>query len=500
MVRSTKRILLINWDSYPNLATGGVYFWAKRLIEGVPGWKFLVFHQLSNPNANAEYSLPPNVEKVIELPIFGTSRFEEYCDDGHSLLQKIRKTPGRLVEGSFLPVFESFLTGFISDDSEATELVNLVYEMRRLMRGRDSKKLLEHPATWEVFLDRLRRDPLYREMGIRQALTAFRVIQRGLQTLSLELPKVDVVHCSLAWLPSFMAIVAKMEQGSPVLITEHGVAYRELLLYYNAYLYDQPSKIFWKVFSRNVVRAVYEAADIIAPVCRANEVWERILGADPSKIRVVYNGIDTERFRPMDVPREEGVPTIISVARVDPFKDITTLAYATKYAKERIPAIRCLLYGDSTTLEYARTCVRVVESLELGESFKFMGSTKEPEKAYNAGDLIVFSGITEGFPFSIIEAMACGKAVVATVVGGVPEALGDCGLLVKSRQPRELANAIIKLLADEKLRNQLGAAALKRAREQFSIGSSIQRISQLYETLASRETRPEVMKEVPVRR
>ena len=129
-----------------------------------------------------------------------------------------------------------------------------------------------------------------------------------------------------------------------------------------------------------------------------------------------------------------------------------------------------------------------------------MGSTKEPEKAYNAGDLIVFSGITEGFPFSIIEAMACGKAVVATAVGGVPEALGDCGLLVKSRQPRELANAIIKLLADEKLRNQLGAAALKRAREQFSIGSSIQRISQLYETLASRETRPEVMKEVPVRR
>ena len=150
MVKSTKRILLVNWDSYPNLATGGVYFWAKRLIEGVPGWKFLVFHQLSNPNANAEYALPPNVEKVIELPIFGTSRLEEYCDDGHSLLQKIRKTPGRLVEGSFLPVFESFLTGFISDDYDATELVSLVCEMRRVMRGRDSKKLLEHPATWEI--------------------------------------------------------------------------------------------------------------------------------------------------------------------------------------------------------------------------------------------------------------------------------------------------------------------------------------------------------------
>jgi len=499
MVRSTKKVLLINWDSYPNFATGGVYFWAKRLIEGLPDWKFVVFHQLSNPNASSEYPLPPNVEKVIELPIFGTSRYEEYCDDGRPLLRKIRGTSKRLVEESFLPLFESFMAGFIADDSGASQLVDLVCELRKVMRGRDSKKLLEHPATWEIFLDCLRKDPLYREMGIREALTAFRVMQRGLQMLSLELPRVDITHCSLAWLPSFMAIVAKREQGSPILITEHGVAYRELLLYYNAYLYDQPSKIFWKVFSRNVVRAIYEAADIIAPVCRANEVWERTLGADPSKIRVVYNGIDTERFRPMDVPREERAPTVISVARVDPFKDITNLAYAIKYAKERIPNIRCLLYGDSNNLEYSRRCVSVVESLALGESFKFMGSTKEPEKAYNSGDLVVFSGITEGFPFSIIEAMACGKAIVATAVGGVPEALGECGLLVKSRQPRDLASAITRLLTDEKLRNQLGAASLKRAREQFSIGSSIQRISQLYESLASRETRPEVMKEVPVR-
>jgi glycosyltransferase involved in cell wall biosynthesis len=500
MVRSTKKVLLINWDSYPNFATGGVYFWAKRLIEGLPNWKFIVFHQLSNPNASAEYPLPPNVEKVIELPIFGTSRYEEYCDDGRPLLRKIRETPKRLVEESFLPLFESFMAGFIADDSDASQLVELVCELRKVMRGRDSKKLLEHPATWEIFLDCLRKDPLYREMGIREALTAFRVMQRGLQMLSLELPRVDITHCSLAWLPSFMAIVVKREQGSPILITEHGVAYRELLLYYNAYLYDQPSKIFWKVFSRNVVRAIYEAADIIAPVCRANEVWEKTLGADPSKIRVVYNGIDTERFRPMDIPREERVPTVISVARVDPFKDITTLAYAIKYAKERIPNIRCLLYGDSNNLDYSRRCVSVVESLALGESFKFMGSTKEPEKAYNSGDLVVFSGITEGFPFSIIEAMACGKAIVATAVGGVPEALGECGLLVKSRQPRDLAKAVTRLLTDEKLRNQLGAASLKRAREQFSIGNSIQRISELYESLTSPEKGPAMMTEASIQR
>ena len=479
--------MLINWDSYPNLASGGVYFWAKRLIEGVPEWKFVVLQQLSNPNANAEYPLPSNVERVIELPLFGTSRLEEYCDDGRSLLGRIFGTRKQLVVESFLPHFKSFLANFIADDSEAAELVNVLCELRRLMRGRDSKKLLEHPEAWKTFLDILRRDPLYKQMGLREALTVFHVLQRGLQILSLELPRVDVVHCSLAWLPSLLAIAARMEQGSPILVTEHGVAYRELLLYYNAYLKDQPSKIFWKVLSRNIVRAVYEAADVIAPVCRANETWEKTLGADPSKLRVVYNGIDTERFRPMAVPREK-VPTVVSVTRIDPFKDITTLAYAMKYAKERIPEIRCLLYGDAyTNLEYAKRCVKVVDSLALGESFKFMGSTKEPEKAYNEGDVVVFSGITEGFPFSVIEAMACGKPVVATAVGGVPEALGGCGLMVKSRQPRDLANAIVTLMKDEKLRNELGAAALKRARQQFSLASSIDRYREMYETLTSRE-------------
>jgi glycosyltransferase involved in cell wall biosynthesis len=109
-----------------------------------------------------------------------------------------------------------------------------------------------------------------------------------------------------------------------------------------------------------------------------------------------------------------------------------------------------------------------------------MGGTKEPEKVYNLGDIVAFSSITEGFPFAVIEAMACGKAVVASNVGGVGEALDGCGVLVRSRRPRELANGIVTLLEDEQLRKKLGELAIKKARNEFTIEKTIEQIKKQY--------------------
>ena len=55
----------------------------------------------------------------------------------------------------------------------------------------------------------------------------------------------------------------------------------------------------------------------------------------------------------------------------------------------------------------------MVKELQLEDTVKFMGPTKEPERAFNSADVVAYSGISEGFPFTIIEAMACGKAIVA---------------------------------------------------------------------------------------
>jgi polysaccharide biosynthesis protein PelF len=274
--------------------------------------------------------------------------------------------------------------------------------------------------------------------------------------------------------------VGKKEHDCPMIITEHGVAFRELMLYSSNYVYDEPSKVFSKVFTHNVVRALYHSADIIAPVCHANTVWEKMLGAEDSKIRVIYNGVDTNRFRPLPLPKPPRNPMVVFVGRVDSFKDIVCLVTSISIAKKELPALECLIYGSSTDLEYSQRCIRAIEVLGLADSVRFMGPTKTPEKAYSLGDVVVSSSITEGFPFSVIEAMSCGKTVVATDVGGVREALDSCGVLVKSRHPSEIADAIVSLLKNDKLRNELGLAAMRRARQKFTLDQSIQKYKELY--------------------
>jgi glycosyltransferase involved in cell wall biosynthesis len=327
-------------------------------------------------------------------------------------------------------------------------------------------------------------------MGMKAALMAFQLIQRNIQILSVEVPKTDIAHSSIAWLPALIAICAKMENGCPIIVSEDGAAFRELLLQYNNYSFDEPSKTFWRSFALNVVRTIYYAADVITPVCHTNAIWAKNLGADPSKIRVIYNGVNTKRFRPIDVAREDNRPTVVCVARVEIVKDIVGLIQAIRYVKKHIPNIQCLIFGSSTDLEYSIRCVNMVRKLHLDDNVRFMGSTKEPEKAYNIGDIVAFSSITEGLPFAVLEAMACGKAVVASNVGGVREVLECSGLLVRSRRPSELAKGIITLLKDEKLRYDLGVAASKRVNSDFTIEKSIAQFRQLYENLAvSDETR-----------
>ena len=187
----------------------------------------------------------------------------------------------------------------------------------------------------------------------------------------------------------------------------------------------------------------------------------------------------------MEVERRDKRPTVVTVARVDAFKDIVCLVQAVKHAREQIPDLQCLIYGTSTNLDYSLRCIKAVKDLQLEDAVKFMGGTKEPEKAYNAADAVVISSITEGFPFTIIEAMACGKAIAASDVGGVREALEGCGLLVRSRRPKELGQAMVTLIRDEGLRSRFEKAAIEKVTREFTLEKCINSYKKEYENLIS---------------
>lgn len=477
-----KKVLIINWDGYPNFPTGGIFTWEKTLIESMPTYEFVVLNVLSNSNSNSNYTVPKNV-KVLEVPIFGATRFEEYCPYDYNMPAKILRTTEGIIKNRFMPLYRDFLESIFSDHCDTQDLANTIVAIHDLMKKYDVKKFLQHPMTWNIYLEVLEKEPLYRNIAFKEAMTTYQLLQRSIQLLAIEIPDVDIIHCSLAWFPSLVAVYTKKANKCPVIVTEHGVAYRELLLFYNAFMFDEPSKLFWKVVSHNIVRVVYSVADVITPVCKANQTWEEKLGAYSSKIKVIYNGVNTTKFKPMEVAREDKRPTIVTVARVDAFKDIVCLVQAVKYAREQIPDLQCLIYGTSTNLDYSMRCIRAVKDLNLEDAVKFMGGTKEPEKAYNAADAVVISSITEGFPFTIIEAMACGKAIAASDVGGVREALGDCGLLVRSRRPRELAQAIVKLIEDKDLRSRFEKSSLERVNNEFTLEKCIDSYKKQYDDL-----------------
>ncbi|MDA4117176.1 MAG: GT4 family glycosyltransferase PelF [Thaumarchaeota archaeon] len=479
-----RRVLLVNWDGYPNISTGGVFTWEKALVEELTDWQFVIFNQLSNSNSNGSFKVPKNVTKVVALPLFGANRYEEFSHQ--PFVGRVLGTSERTIERHFEPLFLRFASRIISPDCQPSEVIECVLDLHAFLMRFDYKKCVESPAVWEGFLRLLRDDPLYREMSLNEALRAYQMMQRLTQTISIDLPKVDIVHCSLAWMPSLLAIVEKAKYSCPVIITEHGVALRELLLYYNGYTYDEASKVMMKVIATNIVKTLYGVADIIAPVCAANTEWELILGVPAEKIRVIYNGIDTKRFRPMSVVRKTDRPIVVSVGRIEIFKDLVSLITAIGEVKKEIPNIQCLIYGEGGDLDYCRKCVETVESLGLKDNVKFMGKTKEPEKAYNMGDVVAMSSVTEAFPFAAIEAMACGKPVVATDVGGTREAIEGCGILVRSRNSTELARGIVKLLKDRELRVRLGGAAIERVREKFELSASANQYRVLYEELVGR--------------
>jgi hypothetical protein len=111
----------------------------------------------------------------------------------------------------------------------------------------------------------------------------------------------------------------------------------------------------------------------------------------------------------------------------------------------------------------------MVNEMGLEGTFIFAGHTDDIPQAYRSGDVIALSSITEAFPYSVVEAMMTGKPVVATDVGGIREALGETGMLVRPQQPEELAHSITTLLENPQIRHTLGEEARQRALNYFTI-------------------------------
>jgi glycosyltransferase involved in cell wall biosynthesis len=171
----------------------------------------------------------------------------------------------------------------------------------------------------------------------------------------------------------------------------------------------------------------------------------------------------------------------VAAARVFPLKDIEMMIRSAAVARDLMPDVQYLVYGSlDADIPYVERCRALIAELGLEEVFTFAGHHSKPADLYNEGDISALSSISEGFPYTVLESMACARPVVATDVGGVREALEGYGILVPPRDHVAFGEAVVTLLADPDLRARLGRQAREAVLARFRTAHSVDGYRRFY--------------------
>lgn len=213
-------------------------------------------------------------------------------------------------------------------------------------------------------------------------------------------------------------------------------------------------------------------------------------GISAARLRVIDNGVDLARFDPASAAPLDlesfGVagecPLVGVIGRLAPQKDHANFVAAAALLAERAPSARFVIVGEG---ELRGAIEADVRARGLGPGRVVLtGAIRDMPALLARLDVVVFSSAWEGLPMVLIEAMAMGRAVVATAVGAIPSVIeeGRDGLLVPPGDPEALAGAIARLAGDPALRADLGRAARAKAEARFGARAMIENLFDLYET------------------
>lgn len=282
--------------------------------------------------------------------------------------------------------------------------------------------------------------------------------------------KYDIVHFHTKRAHALAPWLGR-NNGSPRFVVTRRMDYPVKNTWYTHYLYN-----------RKVDGVVVLSEKIAAVLVEA--------GVRRVKIRVIYSGIDLALFqKARKAISDAGVPVIGTVAVLEKRKGHQFLLEAAALLKRQ--GLRCLyrFAGEGSERERLHA---IAEQLGIGEDVIFEGFVADIPGFLSKIDVFVLPSLHEGLGIAALEAMAAGKPVVVTQVGGLPEVVGDdtAGLLVPPKDSITLARAISKLLLDKDMRQQMGARAQARIQQHFTIAEMARKNeAYYYELLEERAPR-----------
>lgn len=269
------------------------------------------------------------------------------------------------------------------------------------------------------------------------------------------------------------------------------------------------SNILWNVRSSNMDMTQYgPLSGLVVRVCallsrfpqgvvinsNAGKHYHTKIGYRPRRWEFIPNGIDIEYFQQNLSARRtmraewdiaDDVILIGYVARFDPMKDHITFLEAAKRLVSHYPRVVFVLCGDGIDWDNS-SLVTVIKSLNLHANVRLLGSRSDMARVYSTFDIVASSSLSEGFPNTLAEAMACGVPVVATDAGDSALIVGKTGLIVPPRSPQELADGWKYMLSiGEASRLELGEQARQRIENRFCLDKMITNFEELYGQLSA---------------
>jgi glycosyltransferase involved in cell wall biosynthesis len=312
-------------------------------------------------------------------------------------------------------------------------------------------------------------------------------LARGVAGLSVlaRRGKFDVLHGHLFFGGIYVAIARRLSPGTAGVVTFHNLGYD-----------SYPANTAWRKARKEIDAIAMRSLD------RRVAVSEAVAAHYRAHLRledcdVVPNGLD---LPVLQSPRSDrrgtliglGVdpdrPVLVAVGRFVPEKCHGDLIATMRAVRDRNPSAQLVLVGDGPRRAEVEEAARAAG---VGEAVVFTGTRPHQEvlDIVSAADVFVSSSSHEGFSLATAEAMALGRPVVVTSVGGVPELVGNegAGRLVPARGPGELARVVLELLDDPVAAATCGALGRHRVEERFSVQAVAQQLEPAYEAaLASR--------------
>lgn len=242
----------------------------------------------------------------------------------------------------------------------------------------------------------------------------------------------------------------------------------------------------WYRFLKMQMKVARKLRHIVTVSRRSERDIVEQFGVAPRQIELIYNGIDTEIFKPQPHIQRRPLRLVTAASADQPLKGLRFLLRAVADLRRRHPGLELLVIGR---LQKGGATERLLYELRLEDAVEFICgiSNRQMVDCYASAGVVVCPSLYEGFGLPAGEAMACGTPVVSSDGGALPEVVGDAGMIVPAGDSGALARALDKMLTDEALRTELAQKGRARIERQFSWQLAAARLVDCYRRILDKE-------------